>query len=208
MAGPKKSSRLTSPREENVRNTGKLHIWGALAVLGAGLAVAGCKSAPPLSQADALSMVQAKYDQSAPVNTDIVVTDLGMRQGVTAKYWLGVKKYPNGYWADFKLTPDGQKLVKLASGADTIEWRPEGPSDDHYSVTVTTVAANHLKARNVQDIQDVGDSKVVKYTEDINLSGLPDPLQAIAQNPGNQLSTTRSATFALDGGAWKLQSIQ
>lgn len=153
-------------------------------------------------------MIQANYDQAAPVNTNIVVTDLGMRQGVTAKYWMGIKKYPNGYWADFKLTPDGQKLVKLASGGDTIQWRPEGPSDDHYSVSMTTVAANHLKARNVQNIDDVGDNKVAKYTEAVDLSALPDPLQAIAQNPGNQLTTTRSATFALNGGAWKLQSAQ
>jgi hypothetical protein len=191
-----------------VRNTGKLHIWGALALLGAGLVAAGCKSAPPLSQADALSMIQAKYDQSAPVNTDIVVNDLGMREGVTAKYWEGVKKYPNGYWADFKLTPDGKKVVKLANGGDTIEWRPEGPSDDHYSITMTTVAANRLKAHAIQNIDDVGDSKTAVFTEDIDLSGLPDPLQSIAQNPGNELSTTRHATFALDGGAWKLQSIQ
>jgi hypothetical protein len=208
MAGPNKSSHPTSSREGNVRNTGKLHIWGALALLGAGLVAAGCKSAPPLSQADALTMIQAKYDQSAPVNTDIVVNDLGMRQGVTAKYWEGVKKYPNGYWADFKLTPDGKKLVKLASNGDTIEWRPEGPSDDHYMITITTVAANHVKARDVQDIEDVGDTKVVAYTEDVNLAGLPDPLQGIAHNPGNELSTTRHATFAVDGGAWKLQSIQ
>lgn len=191
-----------------MRDTGKLHIWGALAVLGVGLVVAGCKSAPPLSQADALSTIQAKYDQSAPVNTDIVVNDLGMREGVTAKYWQGVKKYPNGYWADFKLTPDGKKLVKLASNGDTIEWRPEGPNDDHYLMTITTVAANHLKARDVQSIEDVGDTKVVAYTEDVNLSGLPDPLQGIAHNPGNRLSTARHANFTLEGGAWKLQSIQ
>lgn len=191
-----------------MRNAGKLHIWGTLALLGAGLAAAGCKSAPPLAQADALTMIQAKYDQSAPVNTDIVVNDLGMRQGVTAKYWEGVKKYPNGYWADFKLTPDGKKLVKLSSAGDTIEWRPEGPNDDHYMITITTVGANHLKARDIQSIEDVGDTKVVAFTEDVNLSGLPDPLQGIAHNPGNQLSTARHATFALDGGAWKLQSIQ
>jgi hypothetical protein len=131
-----------------------------------------------------------------------------MREGVTAKYWEGVKKYPNGYWADFKLTPDGKKVVKLANGGDTIEWRPEGPSDDHYSITMTTVAANRLKAHAIQNIDDVGDSKTAVFTEDIDLSDLPDPLQSIAQNPGNELSTTRHATFALDGGAWKLQSIQ
>ncbi len=191
-----------------MKNAGKIHILGALALLGVGLLAAGCKSAPPLAQADALSMIQAKYDQSPPVNTDIVVSDLGMRQGVTAKYWEGIKKYPNGYWADFKLTPDGKKVVKLSNGGDTIQWRPDGPNDPHYSITVTTVAANHLKARDIHNIEDVGNTKTAEYTEDVDLSGLPDALQSIAQDPGNQLSTMRSATFALDGGAWKLQSIQ
>jgi hypothetical protein len=186
----------------------KLHAYGALALLGAGLIAAGCKSAPPLEQADAMKMIQAKYDQSPPVNTDIVVNDLGMREGITAKYWTGLKKYPNGYWADFKLTPDGQKLVKLSGGGDTIQWRPEGPNDPNYAVTMTTVAANKLKARSPQDVEDVGDSKTIGFTEDVDLSALPDPLQGIAHNPGNRLSNTRHATFALDGGAWKLQSVQ
>ena len=185
-----------------------LQTYGTLALLSVGLAVAGCKSAPPLSQADALKMIQAKYDSSQPVNTDIVINDLGMRQGVTAKYWVGIKKYPNGYWADFKLTPDGQKLVKLSGGGDTIQWRPDGPNDPHYSITVTTVAANKLKARDVQDIEDVGDSKTAAFTEDVDLSGLPDALQNIAQNPGNQLSTHRTATFTQSGGAWTLQTVQ
>jgi hypothetical protein len=186
----------------------KLQTYGALALLGAGLVVVGCKSAPPLSQADALKMIQAKYDASQPVNTDIVVNDLGMRQGVTAKYWLGIKKYPNGYWADFKLTPDGQKLVKLQSGGDTIQWRPDSPNSPSYSITITTVTANHLKARGMQDIENVGDTKTAAFTEDVDLSGLPDALQNIAHNPGNQLSNHRLATFALSGGAWTLQSIQ
>ena len=208
MAGQNKSIHEISSREEKVRNMWKLHIWEALALLGAGLAVAACKSAPPLAQADALFAIQAKYDQTTPVNTDIVVNDLGMREGVTAKYWEGVKKYPNGYWADFKLTPDGKKVVRLPGGGDTIEWRPEGPNDERYTVTMTTVAANHLKARNLQSIEDVGDSKSAAVTEDIDLSGLPDPLQSIAHNPGNKLSATRHATFAADSGAWKLQSVQ
>jgi len=153
-------------------------------------------------------MIQAKYDSSQPVNTDIVVNDLGMRQGVTAKYWVGVRKYPNGYWADFKLTPDGQKLVKLSGGGDTIQWRPDSPNSPNYSVTVTTVAANHLKARDVTDIEDVGNTKTAAFTEDVDLTGLPDMLQNIAHNPGNQLSTRRTATFTQTGGAWTLQSIQ
>lgn len=191
-----------------MKHLSKLHTWGALALLSAGFLAAGCKSAPDLSQANALSMIQAKYDQSAPVNTDIVIDDLGMREGVTAKYWEGIKRYPNGYWADFKLTPDGKKLVKLSNGGDTIEWRPDGPNDPSYSVTMTTVAANHLKARDVESIDDVANTKSVVYTEDVNLTGLPSALQNIAHNPGNQLSVHRTATFVLNGGAWTLQSIQ
>jgi hypothetical protein len=191
-----------------VKSIGKLHILGAAVLLGAGLLASGCKSAPPLSQTDALKMIQTKYDQSAPSTTDIVVNDLGMREGVSDKYWEGIKKYPNGYWADFKLTPDGKKLIKLASGGDVIEWRPDGPAAPNYSITVTTVATNHLKARDIHDMEDVGNTKTAVYTEDVDLSGLPDPLRAIAQNPGNELSTEHTATFTLNGGAWTLQSIQ
>src|ERR1017187_7998879 len=89
-----------------------LKSFGVLALVGAGLIFAGCKSAPELSQADALAMIQAKYDQTPPAGYNVVVNDQGMGEGVVAKYWLGLKKYPNGYWADFKLTPEGAKLVK------------------------------------------------------------------------------------------------
>jgi hypothetical protein len=191
-----------------VKNSGNIVIWGAWAVFGAGLMASGCKSAPPLSQDSALQMIQAKYDQSQPTASDIVVTDLGMREGVTAKYWEGVKKYPNGFWADFKLTPEGKKLVKLANGTDTINWRPPGPNDPHYAVVVTTLGTQRLKAHDIVEIQDVGDSKVAVYTEDVDLSGIPDPLRGIAQNPGNQLSTRRHATFVLTNGAWALESIE
>ena len=44
--------------------------------------------------------------------------------------------------------------------------------------------------------------------EDVDLSSLPAPLQDIAQNAGNKLSTQRVATFALTNGAWTLQSIE
>jgi hypothetical protein len=191
-----------------VENRGKLQTLGALALLSAGLLVSGCKSAPDLSQSAALSLIQANYDQAAPVNTEIVVNDLGMREGVTAKYWEGVKKYPNGYWADFKLTPDGKKLVKLPNGGDVIEWRPDGPNDTRYAVTMVTVAANHMKARNIEDVADSGNGKTVAFIADVNLEGVPDPLQTIAHNPGNTLAIRRHANFALDGGSWKLQSVE
>jgi len=37
---------------------------------------------------------------------------------------------------------------------------------------------------------------------------VPDALVAIAHNPGNQLTTTRTANFMVTNGAWALQSIQ
>jgi hypothetical protein len=37
---------------------------------------------------------------------------------------------------------------------------------------------------------------------------VPDPLQNIAHNPGNTLSSKRQADFSLEGGAWKLHSIE
>ena len=131
-----------------------------------------------------------------------------MRQGATAKYWDRTKVYPNKYWADFVLTPEGKKAMTLAGGGDTIQWRPQSPDDKTFSVVVTTVATNHLKAKDVKDPQDeVGGTKSVVYTEAVSLDGAPSALADIAHNPGNKLSTKRTATFSLDGGAWKLESI-
>jgi hypothetical protein len=190
-----------------VKNRGKAGFAG-LALVCAALLAAGCKQAPELTQANAASLIQVNYTQAAPVPIDIVVNDLGMREGVTAKYWEGVKKFPNGYWADFKLTPDGKKLVKFENGGDTIAWRPDGPDDPHYVITVTTQATLHLKPLNIGDVEDNGDAKVVEFTEVEDLSGLPDALQGMAHNPGNTLSNRRHANFVLTNGAWSLQSIQ
>lgn len=183
-------------------------IAAILAILATGVFIGGCKTAPQLSQADAQAMIQAKYDQAPPQPLTIVLTDTGMQQGVSDKYWQGVKKYPNGYWGDFKLTDSGKKQVKLSDGSDLIKWRPDGPSDLRYSYSLSTVALNHLKARNVGDIQDVGPTKVAAYYEDVVLSGVPDQLATIAHNPGNTLTSRRQATFALENGAWKLQTIE
>ena len=91
---------------------------------------------------------------------------------------------------------------------DTIQWRPESPDDKNFSVVVTTVAKNHLKAHDVKDPQDeVGGTKSAVFNEAVDLTGVPPALQDMAHNPGNRLSTKRTATFAVDGGAWKLQSI-
>jgi hypothetical protein len=188
-------------------------VFGVAAMMGAGLLLTGCKSAPELTQANALALIQAKYDQTPAVGANVTVDDLGMRQGIAAKYWSRTTTYPNGYWADFTISPDGKKAVKLANGSGVIQWRPENASDTHYSVVVVTVAANHLKAHDVNNIQDetlpgASTAKSAKFIESVNLDGVPAPLQQIAHNPGNKLSTKRQADFVLDGGAWKLQSIE
>ena len=194
-------------------NAMTMKLCAGVAVFGAGLALAGCKSTPPLTATDAKAMIQAKYDQTAAAPAQIVVDDLGMRQGITAKYWDRTKVYPNHYWADFTLTPDGKKAVKLADGSDVIQWRPMNADDTGYSILVTTVAANHLKALNVRNIQDEvlpGASKAIgaDFDEGVDFTGVPAPLVEIAHDPGNRLSTPRHADFALVNGAWKLQSVE
>jgi hypothetical protein len=196
-----------------VRNILSLKALVALVLLGAGLVVVGCKSAPELTTSQALALVQAKYDQTDPVGVDILVNDLGMRQGISGKLWERTKMYPNKYWADFKLTTEGKKAVKLPGGGDVIEWRPSGLDDTNYTYRVTTAAANHLKAHDMGELQDemvsgVDTAKSGKYTEGMNLTGVPDSLQQIAHNPGNRLSTKRQADFAFNDGTWKLHGIK
>src|ERR1700760_760488 len=101
--------------------------WKTLGALFVGFlcfVATGCKSAPDLTSTQALAFVQAKYDQTPPVATTILVHEAGIRQGVMAKLWERTKVYPNKLWADFKLTPDGKKAVTLPGGGDVIEWRP------------------------------------------------------------------------------------
>ena len=192
-----------------MKNTLNLKVLGVAAFLGAGLLLTGCKSAPDLTQANAQALIQAKYDQTPAVGANITVDDLGMRQGIAAKYWERTTVYPNKYWADFTLTADGKKVIKLQNGGSVIQWRPASLEDKKYSVVVTTVVTNHLKAHDVRDPQDeVGGTKSSVYSEAVDLTGVPDALQNIAHNPGNKLSSKKTATFAVDGGAWKLQSIQ
>jgi hypothetical protein len=191
-----------------VKNAAKMQALAALALAGAGWFAAGCKSAPPLTSDQAKTMIQAKYDQDPGAPFDITLYDRGMQQGVAAKYWVGLKRYPNGYWGDFKLTDDGKKVVKLPGGGDVIQWRPDGPSDSNYAVVVVPLMVSHLKARSVGDVQELGDSRTVTYMEDVNLDGMPAPLENIAENPGNKLSSQRQATFELNNGAWTLKSIQ
>jgi hypothetical protein len=196
-----------------VKNAGKMLVLGMLGFLGAGLLLSGCKSAPELTQANALALIQAKYDQTPPVGYSITVGDLGMGEGVVAGYWVPTKKYPNGYWGDFTLTPNGKKVITLAGGGDVIQWRPDTAKDPRYAVVMITVAANHFKAHDISDIQDetlpgVSTAKGASFTESVNLDGVPAPLQGIAHNPGNKLSVKRQADFAFEDGAWKLHSIE
>jgi len=190
-----------------VKNAVKMQVLSAFVLLGAGWLLAGCKSAPPLTSAQAATMIQAKYDQTPAQPFDISVDDRGMQIGDHAKYWVGTKRYPNGYWGDFALTPDGKKVVKLPNGGDVIQWRPESPNDPEYAIIVVPLVPSKLKARDVGDVQTVADQRTVTFTEDVSLDGLPDALQTIAHDPGNKLSTQRLATFVLTNGAWTLQSI-
>jgi hypothetical protein len=205
-------SRFCAVYGGKVKKAMNVGTFAALAFVGLGFTVGsmlnGCKSAPELTSAEAQALIQAKYDQTPAEGANIYVDDLGMRMGVTDKYWDRTKAYPNKFWADFTLTPEGKKAIKLADGSDVIKWRPESELDNKFSIIVVTTVANHLKAHDVQDPQDDAGGKGVSFTEAVNLDGVPGPLQDIAHNPGNRLSSKRQAEFALDGGAWKLVSIE
>jgi hypothetical protein len=182
------------------------------ALLGAAV-ITGCKSAPQLTPDQAQALIQAEYDHRTPVGASVTVSELGLRQGYTAKYWTKTKDYPNKYWADFTLTDDGKKAIKLSNGGSVFEWRPESADDKRYSVVVFTAAAHPLKAHDVQEVQDavvagVATAKSASFTESVNLDGVPAPLVEIAHNPNNKLSSKRQADFSLENGAWKLHSIE
>ncbi|WP_348264171.1 hypothetical protein P8935_06455 [Telmatobacter sp. DSM 110680] len=189
--------------------------WKALSALflGCSALLVGCKSAPELTSTQALALVQAKYDQTAPVGVNVLVNDPGMLSGAKAKLWDRTKIYPNKIWADFKLTADGKKAVVLPGGGDVIEWRPQSADDKNYTIVVTTVAANRLKAKDMGELSDEAmagaeAAKSGKYAEVVNLTGVPEVLQDIAHNPGNKLSVRKEADFALVNGAWTLKTIR
>jgi hypothetical protein len=193
-----------------VKRVLKFEVLGALLLMGAGWWIAGCKSTPDLSAADAQKLVQSYLDQQPPTNFIINVNEIGLKQGFDAKYWKLTKVYPNKKWADYELTDDGKKLVTLNGGGTTIQWRPDDLGKGHFYVT--TVQTYHPKVKEVSDPQDdivpgVDTAKSAKITEDADLTGLPDPLQQIAHNPGNVLSSRRTADFALDGGSWKVHDV-
>ncbi len=191
-----------------MKNAAKMLVLGTLSFLGAGLMLSGCNSAPVLTKAEAQAMIQAKYDQTPAVGASISVDQTGLARGVTAKYWARTKLYPNRFWGDFTLTPEGKKVLSLQKGGDVIEWHPENAGDKNYSFVVVTVQANHLVAQDMGDPQDeLGGTKSVSYVETVNLDGVPSDLKVMSDAPGNRLSSRHIANFALVGGAWKLQSI-
>lgn len=188
-----------------------LQVAGALALAGAGLWMAGCKSVPDLSQADAQKMIQADYDSKPAAGAGIYVDEVGLKQGITDKYWTLVKVYPNNRWADYKLTDEGKKVLTLQAGGDVIQWRPEEGSTPHFYVV--TVKTNHFKAKDVETPQDevvpgVTTAKSAAFTEALDLEGVPAPLVDMAHNAGNQLSSKKHANFSYEGGAWKLHDIE
>lgn len=190
--------------------------WKALGLLFLGcstLLINGCKSAPELTKAQALAMVQAKYDQTAPAGVNILVNDPGMLSGAKAKLWERTKVFPNKIWADFKLTADGKKAIVLPGGGEVIEWRPQSADDKNYTIVVTTRTANHLRAKDIADLRDeamagVDTAKSGRYTEVVNLTDVPQMLQDLARYPGNKLSTKKEADFALVNGTWTLKTIR
>jgi hypothetical protein len=191
----------------NVKNAAKMLVLGTLAFLGAGLLLSGCKPAPELTQAQAQALIQAKYDAMPPAGAIIAVDEQGLARGVALKYWERTKVY-NRFWGDFTLTPEGKKVLTLQKGGDVIAWHPLNAGDKSYTVAIVTVAANHLKAHDVADPQDdVGGTKSSSYVETVSLDGIPNDLRIMADGPGNRFSSKHVATFALDGGAWKLESV-
>jgi hypothetical protein len=177
-------------------------------LVGAGLVLAGCNSAPELTKDNAQALIQAHYDGLAPVSANVLVNDDGMKTGVSAKYWDRSKAYPNKYWADFKLTDAGKKAVKLPAGGDTIEWHPASETDTTYTVVVNPVLTSHLKAKNLADPQDETNGvKSIRFDEVTSLEGVPDPVQSMARGTSTRISARKTATFVLDNGAWKLQGV-
>jgi hypothetical protein len=179
--------------------------------VGAGLTMTGCKSAPELSKDNAQALIQSHYDAQAPSGVTITVDKKGLQQGLTAGYWKLTKIYPKQQgWADYTLTDEGKKALKLNGGGDVVEWRPGADGEFHFMIVTT--ATSGMRAKDVQDPQDeiLADAKTAKsaaFTESVNMSNLPGPLQDMAHNPGNKLSSKKQADLSYENGAWKLHGI-
>ena len=189
----------------------KICATGALAILGSGMLIGGGNMTPDLNKTTALTLIQADYDKRPAEPATIAVDNMGLKQGLNSKLWKLTKVYPNNRWADYVLTDDGKKVLKLAGTSDVIQWRPEeGKTDFHFFVI--TVASNHLKAKDVADPHDdvvanVQTARSARFTEVYDWTGIPDSVQTIAHNAINRLSTRRQADFALLNGAWTVHSI-
>jgi hypothetical protein len=198
-------------REEKVKSILRAFASAVVAVGCASLLLTGCKSAPDLSKDSAARLIQAHYDGQAPAGITITVDKVGLQQGLTAGYWKLTKIYPKQQgWADYTLTDAGKKVLKLQSAGDVIEWRPG--ADGEYHFLIVTTNASTMRAKDVQDPQDeiLADAKTaksVKYTESVNLTGVPQPLQDIAHNAGNKLSSKKQADLAYEDGAWKVHDV-
>jgi len=196
-----------------VKNAGKILVLGMVGILSAGMLLSGCKKAPELTKANALALIQASYDQKPAAAIAIAVDVQGLKDGVAANYWKKATVYPNRIWGDFKVTAEGNKVFKLSDGTNILKWRPEHDPDPNYAVVVTTLATNHLKAQDVENIQDevlpgADTAKGADFNEVQNLEGVSAPLAKIAHNAINKLVNKRHADFAFDGGVWKLRSIE
>jgi hypothetical protein len=189
----------------------KFQLLGVL-IMGAGLVVTGCKSAPPLSQSDAQKLIQAYNDQQPPISVHIYVDYTGLKQGVDAKYWKVVKSFPaNKNWGDLDLTDDGKKVFKLEDGTNTIHWRPDEQNKGHFYVD--TVQTSHPKISEVSEPQDdvvpgADTAKSCKFTATADLDAMPDKVKQMAHDVGNILTGRHTAEFTLDNGNWKVHSIR
>ena len=193
-----------------MKNAGKMLVLG---MLGLGMLLSGCKPAPELTKANAQALIQAKYDKAPAAGVAIAVDVHGLKDAVAAKYLEKATVYANRIWGDFKVTAEGKKVFKLSDGSDVLKWRPDHDPDPNYAVVVTSIAANHLKAQDVQEPQDealpgVSTAKGADFNEVVNLDGLPAPLAKIASNAVNKLVTKRHADFAYENGAWTLHSVE
>ena len=186
-----------------------MYLMGALVAGGAVLT--GCNFAPDLSKTAAMTMVQAEYAKRPAEPITIAVDHIGLKQGLDAKLWKLIKVYPNQRWADYTLTDEGKKAVKLQGGGDVIQWRPaEGNNDFHFFVL--TLQANSPKAKDLVDPTDdvvpgVDTAKGSSFTEALNFDGVPQSVALIGHNAINRVTARRQAEFALVGGNWKLHNI-
>lgn len=185
------------------------------AVLLAGVAalvsLTGCK--PELTNEQALALIQAHYAQAAPVALTFKIDQTALADGNKAKYWGISKHYPNNLWADFTLTEEGKKLIKLPNGKDVFEWRQDPTGKFQYEMM--TAAPLGLKARDVSEIRKEivpgvkGQGRVVVFKESYDLSSLPSDLQnVILDNTANKLATTRQADMAFENGAWVFHDLE